>query len=43
MDTKSVVGLCQRARIALNIHHGVDQFFEWHRIVMLGICAWNTT
>jgi hypothetical protein len=37
MDTPIVVGLAQRSKILINIHHGQDKFFEWHRIVMHGI------
>ncbi len=37
MDSKTVVGLEQRSKIVLNIHHGKDTYFEWHRIVMHGI------
>jgi len=38
-DTVTSVGLAQRSKILLNIHRGVDRYFEWHRIVMHGI--WN--
>lgn len=37
MDTPTVIGLEQRSKIILNIHHGDDIYFEWHRIVMHGI------
>jgi Methyltransferase domain len=37
--TLTSVGLAQRSKILLNIHRGVDRYFEWHRIVMHGI--WN--
>jgi glycosyltransferase involved in cell wall biosynthesis/uncharacterized HAD superfamily protein/hypoxanthine phosphoribosyltransferase len=37
MDSETVVGLIQRSKILLNIHHGSDIFFEWHRIVTHGI------
>jgi hypothetical protein len=37
MNTQVSVGLSQRSKILLNIHHGVDRYFEWHRIVLLGI------
>ncbi len=37
MNTLTSVGLSQRSKILLNLHHGVDQYFEWHRIVLLGI------
>jgi hypothetical protein len=37
MNTATVVGLAQRAKILVNVHHGDDRYFEWHRIVMLGI------
>ena len=41
LDTATVVGLEQRAKILLNIHRGAEQYFEWHRIVMHGI--WQKT
>jgi GT2 family glycosyltransferase len=37
MNTVVSVGLAQRSKILLNLHHGVDRYFEWHRIVLLGI------
>jgi SAM-dependent methyltransferase len=37
LDTATVHGLAQRSKIVLNIHHGRDRYFEWHRIVMHGI------
>jgi glycosyltransferase involved in cell wall biosynthesis len=37
MNTEIVLGLMQRSKIMLNIHHGSDDYFEWHRIVLLGI------
>jgi hypothetical protein len=37
MSTATVIGLAQRTKILLNVHHGDDRYFEWHRIVMLGI------
>jgi hypothetical protein len=37
MNTATVIGLAQRTKILLNIHHGNDRYFEWHRIVILGI------
>ncbi len=37
MNTLVSVGLSQRSKILLNIHHGVDRYFEWHRIALLGI------
>jgi hypothetical protein len=37
MNTATVIGLAQRTKILLNVHHGDDRYFEWHRIVMLGI------
>jgi glycosyltransferase involved in cell wall biosynthesis len=37
MNTETVVGLMQRSKIMLNIHHGSDNYFEWHRIAILGI------
>ena len=41
MNTHTAVGLSQRAKILLNIHHGHDTYFEWHRIVMHGL--WHKT
>ena len=41
MDTNLVIGLSQRSKILLNIHQGKDKYFEWHRIVLLGI--WQKT
>lgn len=37
MNTETVLGIMQRSKITLNIHHGSDEYFEWHRIVLLGI------
>lgn len=37
MNTETVLGIMQRSKISLNIHHGSDKYFEWHRIVLLGI------
>ncbi|MDP2208916.1 MAG: glycosyltransferase [Bacteroidota bacterium] len=37
LNTEIVLGLMQRSKIMLNIHHGADNYFEWHRIVLLGI------
>jgi len=37
MNTNTVIGLAQRSKILLNIHHGKDKYFEWQRIVMHGI------
>jgi hypothetical protein len=37
MNTATVIGLAQRSKVHLNVHHGDDRYFEWHRIVMLGI------
>jgi hypothetical protein len=37
MNTATVMGLAQRTKILLNVHHGDYRYFEWHRIVMLGI------
>lgn len=37
MNTETVIGVMQRSKIMLNIHHGRDKYFEWHRIVILGI------
>ncbi len=37
MNTLTSVGLAQRSKILLNVHHGADIYFEWHRMVLLGI------
>jgi len=37
MNTATVAGLGQRAKIILNIHQGKDKYFEWQRIVTHGI------
>ncbi len=37
IGTEGSVGLAQRSKILLNIHRGNDVYFEWHRVVMLGI------
>jgi hypothetical protein len=37
MNTMTAIGLAQRAKIVLNIHHGEDKYFEWHRVVMHGL------
>lgn len=37
MNTETVLGVMQRSKITLNIHHSSDEYFEWHRIVLLGI------
>ncbi|HEV7924447.1 MAG TPA: glycosyltransferase, partial [Verrucomicrobiae bacterium] len=37
MNTLTSVGLAQRSKVLLNIHHGADKYFEWHRMVLLGI------
>ncbi len=37
MNTRTAIGLAQRSKIVLNIHHGSHQYFEWHRMVMHGI------
>ena len=41
MDTATVIGLSQRSRVLLNVHHGTDVYFEWQRIVLQGI--WQRT
>jgi hypothetical protein len=41
MNTSTVVGLVQRAKILLNVHRDADLYFEWQRIVMQGI--WHRT
>lgn len=37
MNTRTAIGLAQRSKIILNIHHGSHPYFEWHRMVMHGI------
>ena len=37
MNTETVIGLVQRSKIVLNIHHGVDEYFEWHRMILQGV------
>jgi hypothetical protein len=39
MNTPTVVGLVQRAKVLLNVHREGDFYFEWQRIVMQGIWA----
>ncbi len=41
MDTSTVIGLSQRSKVLLNVHHGVNVYFEWQRIVLQGI--WQRT
>ncbi len=41
MNTTTVIGLAQRAKVSLNIHRDRDQYFEWHRVVLLGIWQKN--
>jgi hypothetical protein len=41
MDTATVVGLSQRSKVLLNVHHGTDVYFEWQRIVLQGL--WQRT
>ncbi len=37
LNTETAIGLAQRAKIVLNIHHSNQSYFEWHRIIMHGI------
>lgn len=37
MSSATVAGLAKRSKIVLNLHHGRDRYFEWHRIVMHGV------
>ncbi|MCB0520256.1 MAG: methyltransferase domain-containing protein [Lewinellaceae bacterium] len=37
MNTRTAIGLAQRSKIILNIHHGTHPYFEWHRMVMHGM------
>jgi hypothetical protein len=41
MDTPTVMGLVQRAKVLLNIHRDEDLYFEWQRIVLQGM--WQRT
>ncbi len=35
--TLTTVGLSQRSRIVFNVHRDKEHYFEWHRIVLMGI------
>jgi hypothetical protein len=37
ITTATAIGLAQRSKIVLNVHHGDDRYFEWHRVVMHGL------
>ncbi|WP_428332599.1 hypothetical protein [Novosphingobium sp.] len=37
MRTEDAVQIAQNSRILLNIHQGKSQYFEWHRLYLLGI------
>jgi hypothetical protein len=37
MNTRTAIGLAQRSKIILNIHHGTQHYFEWHRMIMHGV------
>ncbi len=37
ISQEMVISLCQRSKIILNLHHGANSYFEWHRIIHLGI------
>jgi hypothetical protein len=41
MNSNTVIGLSQRSKVLLNIHHGKDTYFEWQRIVLHGV--WQNT
>ncbi|RCK71812.1 MAG: putative N-acetylgalactosaminyl-diphosphoundecaprenol glucuronosyltransferase [Ignavibacteriae bacterium] len=41
MNSETTLGIMQRTKISLNIHQGADKYFEWHRIVLLGIAQKN--
>ncbi len=41
MDAATVHGLSQRSKVLLNVHHGMDVYFEWQRIVLQGL--WHRT
>lgn len=41
LDTETVVGLSRRSKILLNLHRDEYPYFEWHRIVFLGL--WQNT
>jgi hypothetical protein len=35
--TRITTGLSQRSKIVLNVHRDQEHYFEWHRIVLMGI------
>ena len=35
--TRTTAGLSQRSKIVINIHRDQEHYFEWHRIVLMGI------
>ncbi len=35
--TRTTAGLSQRSKIVINIHRDQEHYFEWHRIVQMGI------
>ncbi|MEP7321293.1 MAG: glycosyltransferase family A protein [Saprospiraceae bacterium] len=37
IDLTTLIGLSQRSKIILNIHHGILPYFEWHRMIPHGI------
>lgn len=37
LRTLTTVGLSQRSRIVFNVHRDKEHYFEWHRIVLMGI------
>jgi hypothetical protein len=37
LNFQNLAGLVRRSKILLNIHHGDNRYFEWQRIVSLGI------
>lgn len=41
LDSQTTMSILQRSKIILNIHHGKNIYFEWHRIVMHGITNKN--
>lgn len=41
LGTSGSAGLAQRSKLVINIHRGNDVYFEWQRVVMLGI--WQRT
>lgn len=41
LDTQTTMSILQRSKLVLNIHHGDNKYFEWHRIVTHGVTNKN--